>query len=132
MEEKIKMAALIYLKNKIKLKGKEIIYNDLKCQNYLLPNNTLSLEQQLDIFSYRVRMNKLKYNFQGNSDIIQTRICENVLNNEHLYYCEVLNEGRKCDVSYMELFNGNLRKQKIVVNILHENMENFETFSQAQ
>ena len=44
VESKIRIAAFDYLKAKIKSKGKEINYGDnLKCQNYLLPNQILTV-----------------------------------------------------------------------------------------
>ena len=69
VESKIKVAAFIYLKSKIKSKGKEINYGDqLTCQNYLLPNTILTLKEQKSIFAYRRRSNKLKYNYPGNNE----------------------------------------------------------------
>ena len=65
--------------------GKETDYGDyLKCQSYLQPNNVLTIEQQKQIFSHRV------------------------IDNEHLYKCELLNEGQKVTIPYIKLFNGTL------------------------
>ena len=128
----IKTISFKYLKNKVKSKGAEIEYgNDLKCQSYLLPNNVLSLDQQLQIFMYRVRMNHLQYNFKGNN-IIEKCLCEEPMNNEHLYYCKFLNQGRKCDIPYNKIFNGTIFEQREIVIILNKNMTRFEMFSQAQ
>ena len=65
----------------------------------LLPNDTLTFEQELEVFSYRARMNNLTYNQGKNS--IQKCICGIIMNNEHLYQCESLSEGRKCQISYI-------------------------------
>ena len=46
VETKVRKSALQYLQSKIKSKGKEIPYqNSLKFQEYLLPNNILSLQE---------------------------------------------------------------------------------------
>ena len=46
---KVRKAALKYLLAKRKSKGREIIYgNSLECQNYLFPNNILTLKNQRD------------------------------------------------------------------------------------
>ena len=75
----------------MKSKGKEIDYNNkLQCQEYLLPNNFLTLKEQREIFSYHTRMNKLKYNFSGNNE---EEFCECgiEMTNIHLYECFKLN-----------------------------------------
>ena len=77
-------------------------------------------------------MNDLEYNFQGNN-VVQNCLCEEkLLDNEHLYYCTILNEGRKCTVPYIKLFNGTIIEQRDIVNILKENRLKYETFTQAQ
>ena len=71
VNEKVKARAFNYLLSKVKSKGKEINYNNLfQCQGYLLPNNMLNLKEQREIFSYRARMNKLKYGFSGSNNIL--------------------------------------------------------------
>ena len=72
-------------------------------------------------------MNHLTYNFKGKNDI-QKCICGVIMNNVHLYQCTSLREGRKCDISYIKIFNGSLMEQQQIVNILHENMKSFEEF----
>ena len=55
-----------YLKAKQKKgrKGKEINYNDQpEMQDYLLPNDLITLEKQRKLFQFRTRMNFLPYNF---------------------------------------------------------------------
>ena len=51
VQSKIRIAAFKYLRNKIKSKGKEINYGDqLSCQNYLLPKQVLTFDDQHYIF----------------------------------------------------------------------------------
>ena len=78
-------------------------------------------------------MYNLQYNFSGNK-IVQKCVCDkNInLNNEHLYYCDVLNEGQTFSIPYIKLFNGTIIEQCQIVNILNENMNKYETYTQAQ
>ena len=127
--EKIKVASLKYLIDKIKSKGREIDYgNILTCQSYLRPNSILTFEEQLLIFSYRVRMNPLQYNFKGNN-CIELCICGTEINNEHLYICESFTTNRTNKLPYSKIFNGTISEQQIIIQILTENMK---IFSQAQ
>ena len=51
VDNKVKKAALKYLLSKQKSKGKEIVYgNTLECQGYLLLNNILKLQDQINLF----------------------------------------------------------------------------------
>ena len=73
----------------------------------------------------------MKYYFKGNNSI-EKCMCEETMNNEHLYSCILISEARTCNLSYTQLFNGNLHEQHTILNILHQNMKHFETLTQAQ
>ena len=75
-------------------------------------------------------MNPLKNNFKGDK-IIQYCVCLQVMENKHLYYCEILNNGRKINHIYEDILNGTLHQQKDIINILTENMKKFETLTQT-
>ena len=110
VSKKIKAFAFNYLLTKVKSKGKEIIYGDyLRCQNDLLPNKVLSFQDQIDIFSFRSRMNNLEYNFAGNN-CLQVCVCKHQMTNEHLYSCTIINTEEKCNIPYNKLFNGTLQE----------------------
>ena len=131
VHKKIEQFAFNYLLKKVKSKGNQINYgNKLNIQSYLMPNNVLTLEQQRDIFNYRSEMNPLKNNFKGDK-IIQYCVCLQVMENKHLYYCEILNNGRKINHIYEDILNGTLHQQKDIINILTENMKKFETLTQT-
>ena len=132
VDSKIKIAAFIYLKSKIKSKGKEIIYgHQLTRQNYLLPNTILTFKEQKSIFSFRSRSNKLTYNYPGNKE---KELCECGVNitNEHLYNCLMLNQGKIVEDNYEQIFNGTLSEQKQVLNILEQNMNKHEDYALAR
>ena len=130
VNKQVQKASFKYLISKIKSKGKEIRYGTvLKCQGYLMPNSILTLEEQLNIFSYRARMNNLQNNFPGNK-IIELCKCGTEMSNEHLYECNFLNNSEK-KVDYSRIFEGRLCEMKYILNILEENKIQFE-FTQAQ
>ena len=121
-----------YLLSNIKSKGKEIKYSkNLECQGYLLPNNFLTVHEQREIFSFRSRMNNLKYNFSDNHKIKEVCLCGEDMKNLHLYECKSLNNIEKT-IPYNRLFNGRICEQKYLKDILKENEEKFENHTQAQ
>jgi hypothetical protein len=111
VNEQVKARAFNYLLSKVKSKGKEINYNNLfQCQGYLLPNTLLNLKEQREIFSYRARMNKLKYNFSGsnNKEFCE---CESEMTNSHLYECPKLNSSIN-NFPYIKIFKKRLCEMK--------------------
>ena len=131
VSQKVRKTAFKYLILRIKSKGKEINYEtNLKCQKYLMPNKILTVQEQRQIFSYRSRMNNLKHNFKSNK-ITELCECKTQMTNIHLYECKVLNSLEKI-YTFDRLYNGTLKEQKYIVNILLENEDKFELFTQAQ
>ena len=132
VKSKMEKRAHAYLINKIKSKGKGIDYGDcFKMQPYLMPNRILTLEDQIDIFSYRARMNNLKYNTKGTSEI-EYCLCSQEITNEHLLCCNLLNKDKPHFYTYDEFLNGCLIKKKHIINILRNNMIKHLEFSQDQ
>ena len=67
VNKQVNESSFRYLLSQIKSKGKEINYSkELKCQEYLKPNSILTIKEQLNIFSYRSKMNNFEYNYPGN------------------------------------------------------------------
>ena len=72
LKMKIKEKALIYLKNKIRSKGKENEHKDLSMAEYLLPENKLlSIEEKQRLFQVKNRMTKIPSNFSKTNMIIK-------------------------------------------------------------
>ena len=116
-------------RNTNKSKGKYIDYgSNFKLQPYLQPNNILSVNEQHEIFAYRCRMNKLKSNFPG-MNLPENCICEAPLTNIHLYSCKYLRKG-EITLPYEQLFNGTIYEQKIILNILQENILTYQQHTQ--
>ena len=131
VETKVRKAALQYLQLKIKSKGKEIPYkNNLKFQEYLLPNNILSLQEQRAIFSFRTRMNHLKYNYSSTNTLEHCKYGSE-MTNIHLYEYKMLDNSERT-VDYSKMFNGRLCEMKYLINILLRNLNQHDQFPQAQ
>ena len=78
----------------MKLKGKGIDYWDcFKMQPYTMLNRILTLENKIDIFSYRARMKSLKYNTKGTSET-KYSLCSQEITNEHLLCCKLLDKDK--------------------------------------
>ena len=132
VDRQIKKSAFTYLKSQIKSKGKEIDYgNTLSLQDYLRPNQILTLAEQRSLLSYRVRSNHLQYNTPGTGEI-ELCACNEQLKNEHLYFCTLLNkENNLKKPQYNRIFNGTLREQKEIIHILIENMKTLEKIKET-
>ena len=93
IKEKIRKYAFEQLikKQKNGSKGVEIDYGKyIQTQPYLLPNEILTIDNQIKLFSYRCRMNTRNYNFPSDK---KEEIClcgKYVLTNDHLYHCNIL------------------------------------------
>ena len=85
LKMKIKEKALIYLKNKIRSKGKENEHKDLSMAEYLLPENKLlSIEEKQRLFQVKSRMTKIPSNF-SKTNMIRGAI--KIENRENLGQC---------------------------------------------
>ena len=75
-------------------------------------------------------MNKFQYNFPGTNE---KEFCECgiEITNLHLYECAMLNRNKKT-VPYMSIFESRLCEIIAILNILRENQEKHEKFTQAQ
>ena len=52
--------------------------------------------------------------------------------NEHLYFCNILNEGNIIKDKYEYIFNENITEQKKFIDILEQNMKKYEQFTLVQ
>ena len=87
----------------------------------------MTWDEQVQIFSFRSRMNDFKYNFGGEYSCI----CGIRLDNEHLFNCEVLCEGKPSFNEYKIISNGSIKQQKEIIQTLNRNIKTFEQFTQA-
>ena len=88
MKDAIQPKALEYLVKKIRSKGKEIEYSELKMAEYLMPNlENISIDDRRKIFQIRNRMLPIVANFS--SDKSDKRCwCGEVEDSQHIYICK--------------------------------------------
>ena len=123
----INKSAMAYLKGKIKTKGKEILYSEYpEIQDYLLPYDSLTLELKKKMFKFRTRMNVIPANFSStNLDLMCETPCNEIITNEHIYECKILNkkEQNENDIKFNKIFNGTINEKIKVINIMNEKYE---------
>ena len=131
----IKKSAIVYLKGKIKTKGKDIIYSEYpEIQDYLLPYDSLTLEFKRKMFKFRTRMNMIPANFSStNLDLVCETPCNEKITNEHIYECKILNQKEKHEneIEYKKIFNGTIIEKIKVMNIMNEKYEKWKLKSQS-
>ena len=84
-----------------------------------MPNNVLKLEEQREIFKIRARTNKLPSNW-GKETLCETG-CSEILNNEHILRCSILNENETFDINCIQ--NGSIEEKLKILNIFKRNMK---------
>ena len=110
VNKNIKHSALEYLIKLQKSKGKENKYTSLKMAEYLLPNDKLSIKQQIEMFSIRNRTCKIKYNFSNEKTYCLFE-CGEIETMKHIYNCEQICENIKEKPKYENIFEDNLEDQ---------------------
>ena len=122
------------LEEKQKLsKGKEISYTKFETQKYLSSGNGLSLDTMRKIFHTRCREIFLKCNFPSSfSDRNCVSRCDEGQDCErHIYSCRLFSNQNEIlfkNISFEEIFENDVQKQKEVVNILFSRLEIRKTF----
>ena len=97
--------------------------------DYLLPQANISIEDQREIFSIRCRTNPLGAN-RGITEYCETK-CGEVLNNSHIFKCNVLNNHEE-KYEYDKILNGYTKEKKKHLIIWKENMKKRETYLRTQ
>ena len=125
LRKSIKEKALQYLLIKRGSKGKEIVYQNLKMAEYLLPNNeSLSISEKRYIFAIRNRMVEIEVNFPQNKTETKC-FCGETMNMNHIYSCKQLN-NENIEVPYEAIFSEEIDKQKIVQERFKKNLDKME------
>ena len=85
VKERIRKEAFIYVKDKIRSKGKENKFEDLRMAEYLLPENrSLNINEKQKLFEVKNRMIKLPINFPKNN-MKNSCYCGKEETMEHMY-----------------------------------------------
>ena len=123
VKEKVMQFAFASLseKQKVMKKGQLIHYDRLEMSDYLLPNDRLSVSEQYEMFSYRSEMNDIPFNY-GNRTQCETG-CGEILNNDHLLKCQILNEGHENGFEYIIFLNGTMEQKIEIFMKMKENTQ---------
>ena len=105
-------------------KGKNINYDKLQTQSYLLPGSGLSQDDVKQIYLLRTQNVMVKANFPGmfKDDKCVMIQCNERETSEHIFSCKYLNdEEEKCllneEIQYNDINSNNIFKQLTVKNI---------------
>ena len=96
-------------------KGSEIEYQDFGLQDYLSPSAKIDLEDQHILFSLRNRMYPIEIFFSRKENIYEElciNSCKQIIDNEHLIWCEKLNIKNDLRYSHIHFNRLSLRKKK--------------------
>ena len=125
VKEKVKIKALSYLRNlqEDHSKSKDLLYHEIKLQDYLKNDNNLTIKQKCFIFAARSRMLDVYCNFKlGKSDLLCRKCKIEDEEQKHLLVCHALQDesivSNESFPKYEELFGCNVRKIEIIGNIL--------------
>ena len=120
VKSKIESKALEYLQTKRGSKGKDIEYKTLEMSEYLTPfNKILNIEEKRKLFEIRNRMTRIPSNF-GNKT--EKCMCGEPENMTHIYNCKSINK-MKPEISYEQIYNGNVRKQIEIFRRMESNLK---------
>ena len=131
LKERISENAGKYLTGKKGKKGKEINFNCLEMAEYLKPtNDKLTISEKQEMFSARNRMTEIGYHFpKPNTENIC--ICGEKEDMVHIYNCELINQEKKPNLKYENIFNGDIQKQIEVFKHFKQNLEKREEMFSA-
>ena len=102
----IKKKALEYLQKMRGKKGQEIVYNEIKMADYLLPyGESLSISEKRYIFSMRNRMIPIPENFPNKNQNKDEKCkqCKQTENMKHIYICNMNQENKDIQQAGAEL-----------------------------
>ena len=114
-------------------KSKKLNYNELKMQEYLLPNNGMTNKEKSFAFSARSQMLDVKCNFKfGKLDLKCSLGCDSSEDQEHILHCPVLKDDDVTPVPvYEDIFSNNQTKIKMVTQALRKKFAKFTSLKSS-
>ena len=108
-------------------KGKEIVYRELRLQNYLKADSPLTRKEKRFLFAARTRGLDLKNNFKVGKANLQCRLCKNhIEDQESLLTCQALVDiDSNVQQTYNDIFSDDIGKLTTITKVLHKKYENF-------
>ena len=128
VKEKISQKAFTFLlEEKSKLsKVKDLQYERLKIQTYMMPSNLADVRMARFIFSVRSRMLDIKCNYKNNHPNLLCPVCKSEEDDQqHLLLCNRLKDFSVVDnlPIYEDIFGNNLEKLIVTARILKKKFE---------
>ena len=132
VKEKIRKQAFIYLKDKIRSKGKENKFEEFSMAEYLLPENRkLTIHEKQKLFEVKNRMTKIPINFPKNN-MKNYCYCGTEETMEHIYSCEILNNEKENELEYNKIYEGTISEQIRIYRTFERNMKRREMLKNNQ
>ena len=100
-----------------------LVYDDLKLQNYLKSDANITNEEKYLLFKLRTRMTEMKSNFKNRYIDYLCLLCGNELDQQiHLMNCDILIENcsplsNNTEIEYEDIF-GTKDKQKMAIKLI--------------
>ena len=110
-------------------KSKKLVYDSLKMQDYLSPENGMTNREKAFAFAARSQMLEVKCNFKlGKTDLKCSLGCDSNEDQEHILICPVLKEDISEPIpNYNDLFGNNQMRIKLVTQVLKKKFTKFTT-----
>ena len=104
-------------------------YSEIQMAEYLLPINTqLTMIQKQKFLAKKNRMIEIYENFPG-KHLKNECICKEIESMSHIYYCEILNEGKYPILKFEKIYEGNIKDQIEVFKHYEESLNRRESIN---
>ena len=115
-------------------KCKDIIYNELKLQEYLQPGSKMTIREKCFVFAARSRMLDIHANFKVGNDDIKCRKCRKSDEDQrHLLKCPELSDRSivqsSSTISYEDLFCNDIKKVEAIGKVLESKLKQLKSDS---
>ena len=121
VKDKVKSKALEYLLNLQKTHSKltNLSYNEMKLQDYLRSNNSLTIKEKCFTFAARSRMIDVHCNFKVGKQNLKCRKCRNMDEDQkHLLECPALADNGMVPVNKVPLYEDLFKKDVTKIEVL--------------
>ena len=123
VKEAINKTAFNWLMSKIRKKGSEINYSNLKLQDYFI-HSDMNIAQCNLLFALRARITPVKCNYRNKYDDLSCPTCMDPSSEDsqlHLLHCKTLLSGEnilvKNKLSYTDIYSSDVQRQAIIVKL---------------
>ena len=127
VKERVRTKAFHYLTQlqQTHSKSKDLKYSEFKLQDYLKPDNNMTIKEKAFLFSARSRMVEVNCNFKSGKSDLMCRKCKiEEEDQRHLLVCPKLSEMALCckTIDYEDLHGSDTSKLEIIGKVLMEKL----------